>query len=73
MSTMRQDSFATRKPRFSWNLQGQQRRGKLRWKWMRMIEEEAEIVGKTWRKAMAIAGERVYCYCFSECSSMKLT
>jgi hypothetical protein len=33
---------------------------------MRIIEEEAEIVGKTWRKVKAIAGDILYCYCFLE-------
>jgi hypothetical protein len=46
---MRWDFFVIGKPDFSWNPQKQQRRGKPRGKWMRMIEEEAEIVGKTWR------------------------
>jgi hypothetical protein len=33
---------------------------------MRMIEEKAVIAGQTSRKAKAIAGEKVYCYCLSE-------
>jgi hypothetical protein len=37
-----------------------------------MEEEEAEIVGKTWRKVKAIAGETVYHYCFSEAPCSKV-
>jgi len=33
---------------------------------MRIIEEEAEIEGKAWRKVKAIDGDTVYCYCFLE-------
>jgi hypothetical protein len=39
---------------------------------MRMIKEEAAIVGKTWRKVKAIAGDRVYCYCFLEALCSKV-
>jgi Xaa-Pro aminopeptidase len=66
------DSFAMGNPAFSWSPQRQHGRGKPRGEWMRMIKEEAEIAGKAWRKVKAIAGETVYCYCFSEalCSEM---
>jgi hypothetical protein len=37
-----------------------------------MIKKGAEIVGKTWRKVKAIAGDRVYCYCFSEALCSKV-
>jgi hypothetical protein len=31
-----------------------------------MKVEETEIAGKTLRKIKAIAGDTIYCYCFSE-------
>jgi hypothetical protein len=47
-----------REHNLSWNPQGQHTRRRAR-SWMGTVEEDAEIMGKTWREVKAIAGNSV--------------
>lgn len=44
----------------SWKHQGHQRRGRPRRSWRKVIEEEAEIVGKIWKQVKAIYEKKVH-------------
>jgi hypothetical protein len=55
--TTKKDSYAIEKQALGWNPQRQHRGGRPRRSWRRMIDEKAEIVGKTWREVTAIAGK----------------
>jgi hypothetical protein len=61
---LRNDSSAIERQVLSWNLQGQDTRGRPRNSWCRTIEEGAETVGKTWREVKVVAGNRVRWRCF---------
>ena len=57
--TLKNDSSAIQKETLSLNHQGQGRRGRQKRSWHRMIEEEDEIVGNSWKEVKAMAGNRV--------------
>jgi hypothetical protein len=44
----------------NWKPQGHHRRGRPRRSWRKVIEEEAEIVGKIWKEVKAIYGKEVH-------------
>jgi len=70
--TLRKDFSAIEKQAVSWNPDRQLRKRRPRRGWRRRIKEEAEILGKIWRKVKAIAN-RIHRLCFLEvvCSEMQ--
>jgi hypothetical protein len=70
--TLRKDFSALEKQAVTWNRDRQLRRRRPRRSWRRTIKEEAEILGKIWRKFKAIAN-RIRRLCFLEvvCSEMQ--
>jgi hypothetical protein len=66
--TLRKDSSAMEKQALSWILQGQCRSGRPRRSW-RTIEEETEVMGKTWRGVKGTAGNRGCWRCSMEAQS----
>jgi len=60
---LRKDFSAIGKEAVSWNPDRKLRRRRPRRSWRRMIKEEAEILGKIWRKVKAITN-RFHRLCF---------
>jgi hypothetical protein len=54
-----------------WNPQGARRRGRPRKTWKKTVEEEAAVMGKTWKEVKRLANNRTRWRCFTDalCSS----
>jgi hypothetical protein len=63
---LRKDQSETERQALDWNPQEKRRRGRPRTTWLRTVEEEARIAGKTCREVKSLAGNRVLWRCFVE-------
>ena len=56
--TLRKETGTTEKTALDWNPQGHRRRGRLKRKWPRTIEDEIRSKRRSWNEVKGIAGDR---------------
>jgi hypothetical protein len=69
--TLRKTEGATERAALDWNQQGARRRGRPRKTWKKTVEEEAAVMGKTWKEVNRSANNRTRWRGFTDalCSS----
>jgi hypothetical protein len=69
--TLRKTEGAIERAALDWNPQGARRRGRPRKTWKKTVEEEAAVMGKTWKEVKRLANNRTRWRCFTDalCSS----
>jgi hypothetical protein len=69
--TLRKTEGAIERAALDWNPQGARRRGRRRKTWKKTVEEEAAVLGKTWKEVKRLAKNRTRWRGFTDalCSS----